>query len=564
MPPARTMLAAPSRLALLGACLIALCAPAQAKDQPAPESRQPDRAAVRGTAPALGGGGKLDASAQTKRTDSQLSSGGGGTTATPRRSPARRSARVLASASEAGSTPQAAPAAGSSTPAGGVAVSHHHTSRRHSSHRRHSSRRHGAAVRPVRRGSPAAAHAAPPASVPAATTPPAAKAPVPSKPPVPRRRHRTPGVSVVQRTVHDIVRVIPAPVKAALVAMAALLLAALAGSAFVAQRSRRLGRQRRELLQEVGLLQAALLPEVPERLGRLAASVAYRPADGPGAGGDFYDVFEMEDGRVGVVVGDVAGHGREALARTGLLRYTLRAYLETGVEPRTALRVAGESLGHSLRASFATAVTATYDPVTGTLTYSCAGHPPPVLLGPGTRRPITVCSAPPIGVGERTGLRQTTVPLTPGSLACFFTDGVSEARRDGDLLGRVRLVELLEELGDEPSTHDLLDRIRRDGHHLPDDMAACIIRPLGPPVPAGEPAERLEELELGEGGEADLRRFLAACSVHPVEIGALVRSSAARAADYGGALVRVKIAGEHTDVSLVLPVVELLEAASRR
>jgi serine phosphatase RsbU (regulator of sigma subunit) len=346
-----------------------------------------------------------------------------------------------------------------------------------------------------------------------------------------------------------------------LAGMAGLLLAALAGWTTVTLRARRLKRQRRELLAEVGLLQAALLPEVPERLGAVAASVAYRPADGPGAGGDFYDFFEMEDGRIGVVLGDVAGHGREALARTALLRYTLRAYLETGLEPRTALRLGGETLEHNL-SSFATAVVAIFDPATSTLTYSSAGHPPPIMLGPGGGKPITVCSSPPIGVGERTGDRQTTVIMPAGTIACFFTDGLAEARVSGDLLGRGRLVEILRELGPEPTAPELLERIRRDVHHTPDDMAAVILRPLIADTDA-TPC-RTEELELREDGEADLRKFLDACGVARAEADALVRHSLARREDYGGAIVRVKLAeGAYPQVSIVLPAIELLAAARR-
>jgi serine phosphatase RsbU (regulator of sigma subunit) len=366
---------------------------------------------------------------------------------------------------------------------------------------------------------------------------------------------------VVTRTVHDIVKVIPGPLKMLLAGMAGLLLAALAGWTTVTLRARRLTRQRRELLAEVGLLQAALLPEVPERVGAVAASVAYRPADGPGAGGDFYDFFEMEDGRIGIVLGDVAGHGRDALARTALLRYTLRAYLETGLEPRTALRLGGETLEHNL-ASFATAVVAIYDPATSTLTYSSAGHPPPIMLGPGGGKPITVCSSPPIGVGERTGDRQTTVVMPAGTIACFFTDGLAEARVSGDLLGRGRLVEILRELGPEPTAPELLERIRRDVHHTPDDMAACILRPVITDTDA-TPC-RTEELELREGGEEELRRFLEACGVAGAEIDSLMRDSTARRADYGGAIVHVKLAeGVHPQVSIVLPPIELLAAARR-
>lgn len=460
----------------------------------------------------------------------------------------------------AGGTSSTPPTTVPITPGGSVAAPKHHR-RKATKHRRraaHPSRT------PARAIFPAARRLVTP--LPAPATP--ARKPAPAK-----HRAKKPGdsltgvqVSVVTRTVHDIVKVIPGPVKAVIAAMAALLLAAIAAWTGVTLRARRLRRQRSQLLQEVGLLQAALLPEVPAEIGPLAASVAYRPADGPGAGGDFYDVFQLESGDVGLVLGDVAGHGREALARTALLRYTLRAYLETGLEPRTAMRLAGETLEHNLGAGFATAAVALYSPESGTLTYSCAGHPPPILLGPPEHEPVIVCSAPPIGVGERTGIRQTTVELPVGSIACFFTDGLAEARVNGELFGRERLVALIAELGPEPIASELIERIRAEVHHMPDDMAACLLRPLRAATPVTEvrPVERTEELELRAGGDRDLRRFLAACGISPVEIGDLVRSADTRAEDYGGAVVRVKVTeGERPRVSLVLPLVETLESAAR-
>ena len=203
-----------------------------------------------------------------------------------------------------------------------------------------------------------------------------------------------------------------------------------------------------------------------------------------------------------------------------------------------------------------------FDPATSTLTYSSAGHPPPIMLGPGGGKPITVCSSPPIGVGERTGDRQTTVVMPAGTIACFFTDGLAEARVAGDLLGRGRLVEILRELGPEPTAAMLLERIRRDVHHTPDDMAACILRPVI--TDADATPCRTEELELREDGEADLRKFLEACGVASAEIDMLVRDSQARHEDYGGTIVHVKLAeGAYPQVSVVLPTIELLAAARR-
>ncbi len=153
----------------------------------------------------------------------------------------------------------------------------------------------------------------------------------------------------------------------ALIALAALSLLLGLGYLLSALRNRRLTRQRGELLQEVGLLQTALLPPVPERVGALRTSVAYRPADGPGAGGDFYDVLPLAGGRVGFILGDVSGHGRGALARTAFMRYTLRAYLEAGLEPRVALQVAGRVIDENLGGDFATVLLAVHDPETGSL-----------------------------------------------------------------------------------------------------------------------------------------------------------------------------------------------------
>ena len=285
----------------------------------------------------------------------------------------------------------------------------------------------------------------------------------------------------IVKTFTHIVGVVPMPVRILIAALIALALALAVRSRFSSVRTRRLMRQRGELLEDVGLLQAALLPEPPERLGPVGTSVAYRPADGPGAGGDFYDVFGLDDGRLAVIVGDVSGHGREALPHTALVRFTVRAYLEAGLSPRKALQTAGSVLDRQLAGSFATVVAAIYHPRERTLTYASAGHPPPVVLGdddgrtPVAVEPATACSAPPLGAGMRTGTRETVISVPGPARLCFHTDGVTEARVGEDLFGSERLTVALADLSRDATAPALLDSVVQRTDARPDDMAACLL-----------------------------------------------------------------------------------------
>jgi Stage II sporulation protein E (SpoIIE) len=369
-------------------------------------------------------------------------------------------------------------------------------------------------------------------------------------------------VRTVTKTVDKLVSYVPDGIKAALAALAALSILLGVGYLLAAVRAKRLGKQRRELLQEVGLLQSALLPPVPEKVGALLTSVAYRPADGPGAGGDFYDVLPLPGGRVGFILGDVSGHGRGALARTAFMRYTLRAYLEAGLEPRVALQVAGRVIDDNLGGDFATVLLAVHDPETGSLTYATAGHPAPIVAGPQPHHPVTAGSSPPIGVGVRTGLRQTTVPLVPGSVACLFTDGLMEARTADGILGRERLAELLDELGDGASARGLIDSVAAESTRLSDDMAAVIISPTAG-VTAG--LFRTEQLELSarelEGPIA--RRFLEAAGLPPHEVEDAEHDARLLAERFGGVVLHV-VFGNRLRVEVLPRNVESIEAASRR
>jgi serine phosphatase RsbU (regulator of sigma subunit) len=337
---------------------------------------------------------------------------------------------------------------------------------------------------------------------------------------------RTGGPSPLTTTITRIVDVVPTPVRVLIAALLALALALAIRSRTAALRSSRLERQRLELLEDVGLLQAALLPVPPARLGPVGTSAAYKPAAGPGAGGDFYDVFALEDGQLAVIVGDVSGHGRQALPHTALVRFTLRAYLEAGLSPREAVQKAGSVLERQLGNQFATVVAAKYNPRKRVLVYACAGHPPPLVLGThggaGSLDAVTACSSPPIGVGLRTGTRQTVVSVPGRSQICFYTDGVTEARVGRELFGAERLLATLAELGEQATASSVLASVVARTDSRADDMAACLLRVEGGD---GTPTALVEELELDrEQLESErVERFLLACGVRAGEAGEMLR-----------------------------------------
>jgi hypothetical protein len=358
---------------------------------------------------------------------------------------------------------------------------------------------------------------------------------------------RSPTPTVFTR-VGDAVNVVPKEMWIALAALGVLVLLLGANTVLAAARTRRLERHREKLMEDIGLLQAALLPAVPARMGALLTTVAYRPADGPAAGGDFYDAFPLPDGKVALLLGDVSGHGRQALAKTTLVRFTVRAHLEAGMSPREAIAIAGRSLDGRLADDFSTVLAAIHDPATGTLTYASAGHPPPLVLGPSAHAPVTASSAPPIGVGFPTGQRQTMVPMPEGTTVAVYSDGLLEARIAGEPLGAERLATWLAELGPDATAKQLLDLVVQRADRVPDDLAAVVIH-AAPGATA--PASRVEQLKLDvlDVDGPDLEGFLTAAGVGRNARVIAGRRVSEQLAISGGVIVEVRT-GEHPTVSV--------------
>jgi len=244
---------------------------------------------------------------------------------------------------------------------------------------------------------------------------------------------------------------------------------------------------------------------------------------------------------VGIIVGDVCGHGRDTLVLSASMRHTLRTHMTMVREPREALQNAARQLGNDLRAELTTVVVAVYDGAAGTLTYACAGHEPPILLGAPAHKPVTIGSSPPVGAGMETGLRQTIVPLPPGSTAFFFTDGLVEARLGDGLFGRERVGDAARELGPGASAKALLERVAERVDRAPDDMAACVIRARDDAT-RGDTA-RIEDLELeGVPGEEERAKgFLEACGMPPAAAEQVLDQARTQVAEFGAAVLRVRL-----------------------
>ncbi|HET8980544.1 MAG TPA: PP2C family protein-serine/threonine phosphatase [Solirubrobacteraceae bacterium] len=339
------------------------------------------------------------------------------------------------------------------------------------------------------------------------------------------------------------------PIIAALLIVCALLALR---AMLISHRASRLESEHTQLAADLAAIQTALIPEIPPALGGLDVSVAYRPADGPGAGGDFYDVFALGGDRVAIIVGDVSGHGRDALGRAAHMHYTLRAYVEMGLEPRAALKLAGRVLGADEDDLFTTVAVAVHDADAATLTYATAGHPAPLLAGPGAHEPLTRCASPALGWGAPTGRRQTSISFPQGARACFFTDGVTEARVGDGLLGRERLADMVSTAGPGLAASELLERVQERANGIHDDMAACIVEATVGSVLCDR---RIEELEVDarQIAAGQVERFLVACGVAAGEVDAIIAEARETAAEHGAALLRVELEADEAIPSVTGP-----------
>jgi GAF domain-containing protein len=195
-----------------------------------------------------------------------------------------------------------------------------------------------------------------------------------------------------------------------------------------------------------GTLQRSLLPPKRPEVGSFAVAATYKtPGDTVLVGGDFYDLFPLRGPGWGVAIGDVQGKGSGAATLTALARYTVRAGALTLRNPKQVLRTLNDAVLRESSDRFLTIALLTLQPARDVLRarLCLAGHPRPFVLRASGEieqvgRPGTL-----LGVVPEVDLGVTTFDLRAGGLVVLFTDGLTEARRDGEQFGNSGIREVL-------------------------------------------------------------------------------------------------------------------------
>jgi serine phosphatase RsbU (regulator of sigma subunit) len=228
-------------------------------------------------------------------------------------------------------------------------------------------------------------------------------------------------------------------------------------------------------------MQRSLLPRSHPKLQGLEIGEVYESSARVDVGGDVYDFMELGDGRLAVVLGDVTGHGIDATADMAMAKFVFRSLAREHPDPGDFLASANDVVvGEIAPGKFITMTYFTIDPTTGEVVAASAGHPAPLMVSAdGTVRPLRVGGLA-LGVDPGQEYEEDDAKLAPGDSVVVFTDGVIEARRDGELYGDERLAEVLAASRTLPPAdiaRAVVDACRAfAGGELTDDCAVVVIK----------------------------------------------------------------------------------------
>jgi serine phosphatase RsbU (regulator of sigma subunit) len=231
-------------------------------------------------------------------------------------------------------------------------------------------------------------------------------------------------------------------------------------------------------------MQRSLLPAAPPVLPGIEVGSIYESSGRLDVGGDVFDYATLPDGSLAVVVGDVTGKGIDAAAVMALAKFVFRSLAREHPHPHDFLRAANEVVVDEVQeGKFVTLVYMTLNPETGELACASAGHPTPRLVRADGTVVELAASGLALGIAAGQEYPEALDRLDPGSAVVLFTDGVIEARRDGDLYGHDRLDRFLSEHrrlpADELAAAVVEDARAFSGGGLDDDSAVVVVKRIG-------------------------------------------------------------------------------------
>jgi sigma-B regulation protein RsbU (phosphoserine phosphatase) len=195
-------------------------------------------------------------------------------------------------------------------------------------------------------------------------------------------------------------------------------------------------------------IQRSLLPSRMPDIPTMALAAHYQTSHR--AGGDYYDFFPLADGRWGLFIADVSGHGTPAAVLMAVTHTLAHSYCGPGDPPGRLLEYVNQHLAASYTNSsdsFVTAFYAIYNPVDRSLNYACAGHNPPRLkrCSDGSLALLDQANGLPLGINPMEKYGSATHHLVPGDQLVLYTDGITEAHNpQGEMFGLGRMDKVLE------------------------------------------------------------------------------------------------------------------------
>jgi PAS domain S-box-containing protein len=205
-------------------------------------------------------------------------------------------------------------------------------------------------------------------------------------------------------------------------------------------------------------LQEHFMHPLPAVDGLQLAVVTQAAYDPELVGGDFHDVHQLPDGAVAVLIGDVEGKGVEAAGLTETVRSAVRSLAFVSPSPRYVLNTVNRLLQAEKTEQYVTALLVVLDPRTGRGLMASAGHPAPLLLASGEARYVEPPYGPPLGAFD-VDYDVCPLQLEVGDTLVLYTDGLTEARRDDELLGYERLLEAARPLATR-GAEEIVERLR--------------------------------------------------------------------------------------------------------